>query len=114
MFQGKLMSTVVASLVAGFFFVIAPTCASAAEPFVVQFRLNTWKTMHFDESSKAAAHLATLHRLGCEAKAERHEGHTDIVYRCPHWRRLAVKTDAGAHQWENWLRACGFETVHMH
>ncbi len=88
--------------------------AFAAESYVVQYRLVEWKTAHFEEAAKADAHLVTLKNLGCEAQAGDHGGHIDVRYRCPAWRSLAVQTDAGAHRWEKWLRACGFETAHQH
>ncbi len=88
--------------------------AWAAGPYLVEYRLTQWKTVHFDDPGQAEEHLATLKKLGCDAHASAHGGHIDVRYRCPAWRSLAVETDAGAHRWERWLRACGFETAHQH
>ena len=107
-------TALVTAIAAAMIFGASAAPASAADQYIVQYRLTGWKTMHFEETSKAETHFATLKSLGCEAKAGEHGGHIDVTYRCPQWRSLAVKTDAGAHNWEKWLKACGFETAHEH
>ncbi len=110
MLKSVLIAAVAFTMVSGF----SPDRASAEEQYVVEYRLTKWKTLHFDETKKAETHLATVKKLGCEVKAGDHGGHIDVSYRCPEWRSLAVETDAGAHKWEKWLRASGFETTHQH
>jgi hypothetical protein len=114
MFQRMSKSLFAAAMALGVFSGMISQSATAAEPYVVQFRLPKWKTMHFGETAKAETHLATVKKLGCEVKAGDHGGHIDVSYRCPEWRSLAVQTDDGAHKWEKWLRASGFETTHEH
>ncbi|MEZ6092135.1 MAG: hypothetical protein R3C05_29850 [Pirellulaceae bacterium] len=86
--------------------------ASAAE--FVAFCLPEWKEMHFDDAGKAQQHLAAVQKLGCEARIDNHDGHTDVVYRSPKWKSLEVADDKLAHQWEGWLKGAGFETLHGH
>ena len=88
--------------------------ASAQQGFVVEYRLPSWKTLHFEDGAKANLHYKTVKDLGCEAKQEAHGGHIDVSYRCANWRRITLPSDASAHNWENWLRASGFETKHEH
>jgi hypothetical protein len=89
------------------------TGAAQASEFVA-YRLSNWKQMHYDDPGKAAQHLAVVKKLGCEARQERHGGHTDVVYRSPKWQALEVANDELAHQWEAWLKGAGFETLHGH
>jgi hypothetical protein len=110
----RMAKSVLAVAMAWALFSALPDRALAADQYVVQFRLSKWKTMHFDETPKAEAQLATLKKLGCEVKAGEHSGHIDVTYRCPEWKSLTVETDEGAHKWEKWLRTCGFETSHAH
>ena len=86
--------------------------ANAAE--FVAFCLPQWKEMHFDDAGKAQEHMAAVQKLGCEAKMDNHGGHTDVVYRSPQWKSMEVADDKLAHQWENWLKKSGFETLHGH
>lgn len=80
----------------------------------VDYRLMEWQTKHFHDAEKANLHVATLKQLGCEVRQDAHDGHIDIVYRCPAWRRMSVETHAAAHRWEGWLKSAGFETRHEH
>jgi hypothetical protein len=96
-------------------------CAAAAErqvnaqqAYEVEYRLVNWKTLHFHEAGKANLHFKTMKDLGCEAKQHPHNGHIDVTYRCPAWRRITLPTDAEAHNWERWLKSSGFETKHQH
>jgi hypothetical protein len=88
--------------------------AAAADKEVVAYRLVNWKTIEFEDMQKGKLHLATIKKLGCEAKEVPHSGHMDVSYRCPEWREMELKTHDSAHQWENWLKASGFETKHSH
>ena len=45
---------------------------------VVAFRLTKWKEMHFDDARKAEQHFKTVKQLGCEAKMDKHSGHTGV------------------------------------
>ena len=80
----------------------------------IAYRLSKTKEMHFDNGRKAAQHLAAVRKLGCKARMDSHGGHTDVIYRSPRWQVLEVDNDKLAHQWENWLKKAGFETVHGH
>mgnify|MGYP007059433200 CR=1 FL=1 len=86
----------------------------AAEQEAVDYRLTQWKTRHFHDAKKAELHLTTLKRLGCEVKQDAHNGHIDVKYRCPNWRRMLLKTHSAAHRWEKWLTSAGFEAKHSH
>jgi len=91
--------------------------ASAEEPKAessIAYRLPDGKTMHFDDPQKAAAHLQAVQKLGCEVAQAEHTGHGDVSYRCVKWTALTVADDKLAHQWEAWLQAAGFETLHGH
>jgi hypothetical protein len=94
--------------------VVGPKAVTAAEKFLVDYRVTKWKTTHFDDAKTAGLHHTTVTKLGCQAKKESHSGHYDVSYVCPQWRRIALKTHNEAHQWEKWLRASGFETKHTH
>lgn len=85
--------------------------AIAANDVIFNFRLTKPKSAHFDDANTAQSHFETLHRLGCEVKQNIHEGHSDVSYYAPTWRRLSFKTDGEAHQWAHWLTENGFETV---
>lgn len=84
------------------------------EEATIAYRLPENKTMHFDELQKASEHLEAVKKLGCEVAPAGHDGHNDVTYRCPKWKSLTVATDELAHQWEGWLEAAGFETLHGH
>lgn len=88
--------------------------ALAADEFVVEYRTTAWRTAHFDDAKSAGAHQSTVSKLGCEVKTGAHQGHFDVSYLCPQWRRLVVKKHDEAHQWEKWLKTNGFETRHNH
>ena len=86
--------------------------AEAAES--IAYRLSETKEMHFDDARKAEQHLAAVKKLGCEAKIDSHGGHTDVIYRSTRWQSMEFATDELAHQWEDWLKKAGFETLHGH
>lgn len=91
----------------------AQTPAPAAES-TIAFRLTEAKTVHFDDAQKLSAHLEQIQKLGCEVTQGEHAGHNDVTYRCPKWTALTVANDGLAHQWEDWLKGAGFETLHGH
>lgn len=88
--------------------------AAAADNETVEYRLTKWKSAHFNSEKDAQKVADTLKQLGCEVKKEAHNGHTDVVYRCPSWRVHKAKSHDEAHQWEDWFKNYGFETRHTH
>jgi hypothetical protein len=86
----------------------------AASNQEVSYRLTNWKAAHFNSEKDANKVLQTLKQLGCEARQEAHNGHTDVIYRCPSWRVHKAKSHDEAHQWEHWFKTYGFETKHEH
>lgn len=80
----------------------------------VEFRLMTWKSLHFDQASQAKEYFQTFKSIGCECKQESHGDHIDVAFRCPKWRSLSLKSHAEAHKWEAFLKKAGFETAHKH
>lgn len=93
---------------------VAQSPAHKQRDLVLAHRLVEWETKHLQNSVKAAQHAEALQKLGAEVKVDRHEGHADVRYRSPQWAALRVNTDELAHQWEDWLKAAGFETLHGH
>lgn len=93
---------------------ILTSSVMAQESFVVAYRLGDWKTMEYDDVKVAQQHLQAVKNLGCEARAEDHAGHVDVTYRLRQWKPLKLSSDKLVHQWEGWLKASGFETVHGH
>ena len=93
----------------------APTTAQSATPakkLTLAFRLEDWYAKHFPTAQAAAEHVKVLKQLGCEVKTVQHNGHTDVQARTTLWKALALDTDDQVHQWQNWLRAAGFDTLH--
>ncbi len=80
----------------------------------ITYRLSKTKEMHFEDGRKAEQHLAAVKKLGCEARLDSHGGHTDVLYRSAKWQVMEVANDKLAHQWEDWMKKAGFETVHGH
>lgn len=91
-----------------------PAGKEGKQTFVIAHRLDKWRTEHFDDQAKAQKHADTLKKLGAEVRTDQHDGHIDVAYRLRGWRPLRVESDAIAHQWEDWLRTSGFETLHGH
>lgn len=114
MFTRKVKVSALATLATVLSCVGATRVAVAANPFIVDYRLPAWKTAHFDDVKGADAHFAAVTKLGCQTKKGSHDGHYDVSYTCPQWRRIALESHDDAHQWENWLKAKGFETKHAH
>ena len=80
----------------------------------VLYRLETWKAKHIHGADKAETIAKTLTKLGCEVQRNDHDGHYDVKYRCPKWKKLSLKTHEEAHKWESWLKEYGFQTQHHH
>lgn len=87
---------------------------SAGQIEKVDYRLATWKSLHFKDASQAASYVKTFKSIGVEHKQESHGAHIDVKFRCPKWRTLKLKTHKEAHQWEDFLKKVGFETKHDH
>jgi hypothetical protein len=88
--------------------------AQGPEGVSVAYRLRGGTTLHFTDAAKAREHLAAVRQLGCEARAENHDGHVDVTYRLVEWRHIAAASHPLAHGWEAWLKRAGFETLHGH
>ena len=87
--------------------------ACAAEKAIVQYRLTTQKTSHLHDEQTARSYDRSLKGLGCESTLGGHGGHFDLTYRCPKWRQAEFESHDAAYQWQNWLKALGFETAHQ-
>ncbi|WP_436715371.1 hypothetical protein U8335_22965 [Roseiconus lacunae] len=85
---------------------------AAAE--VVHYQCKEWKAKHIHDTKKIETIAATLKKLGCEVKQEKHNGHVDLKYRCPKERSLPVKSHDEAVKWEKWLKEFGFKAYHTH
>ncbi|MCA9051205.1 MAG: hypothetical protein KDA89_20855 [Planctomycetaceae bacterium] len=88
--------------------------AQAAEQITVAYRAGASVTQHFDDQVKASRHAEAVRKLGCEVSVTEHSGHTDVSYRSTPWRSLSFSGEQLAHQWEDWLKRAGFETLHAH
>lgn len=80
----------------------------------VAYRLANWKTVHAEEQTRNAETVALLKGLGCEVKADQHDGHSDVTFRCPQWMHLELASHEAAQGWEGWLKQNGFEVRHSH
>ena len=80
----------------------------------VKYHLPEWKTLHFNQATAATAHLEMFKMLGCEVKTAKHNGHTDVQFRCPAWQIIGVPNHAEAHAWMGVLKRFGFATLHEH
>lgn len=87
---------------------------TVGNPPSVAYRLKETKTIHFDDARKAKLHLGAVKKLGCEAKMDDHGGHMDVMYRVTSWKALTLADEKTAHQWEDWMKKSGFETLHAH
>ena len=87
---------------------------AAGNPPSVAYRLLETKTIHFEDAQKAQLHLDSVKKLGCEAKMDDHGDHQDVMYRLKSWKALTLADEKTAHQWEDWMKKSGFETLHAH
>jgi len=102
------------SLPALMFLLVPITSADAADTEVIEYRLTQQRTVHVDSAQIAAQYHDSLQKLGCESRIDEHDGHIDLIYRCPEWRDVAFDSHASAHKWETWLKSLGFEVKHSH
>ena len=87
---------------------------AVGNPPSVAYRLLETKTIHFEDAQKAQLHLDSVKKLGCEAKMDDHGDHQDVMYRLKSWKALTLADEKTAHQWEDWMKKSGFETLHAH
>ena len=111
---GKKLAALGVAFAAMAFLNNASAIAQTPQKEVVEYRLAKWKTIHFDDAKAAKVHYDAVKKLGCEAKQADHDGHIDVTYRCPEWKKMSLKTHSDAHKWEDWLKKSGFETKHVH
>ena len=112
--QTQISRMALTGLLALFSVAFATQSARAESKELVDYRLTEWKTKHFHDAEKADSIATSLKKLGCEVKQDSHDGHIDLSYRCPLWRRLTLGSHDEAHRWEKWLKDSGFETRHKH
>ena len=106
-----MIAAIVASAIA-----LGSSTSFANEPGqeTLAFRLTDWKASHFNSPQEAQRHLDTLKQIGCEVATEQHAGHIDVRARTGTWKSITLSSCALCDQWENWLKAAGFETLHGH
>lgn len=80
----------------------------------VAFRMRDWQSKHIHDADVAKKHADTLKQLGCEVKTGNHGNHMDVTCRTVYWKSLALDNHDQAHQWVDWLKQSGFETIHGH
>lgn len=80
----------------------------------IAYLLPQWKSMHFEDATKAKQHAETVTKIGCEVKQDSHAGHIDVTYRCVEWKSMKVATHALAEQWTGWLKGSGFDVSQGH
>ena len=81
---------------------------------VLSYSLPEWKTEHAQDQKGADELVAILKGLGCEVRADQHDGHGDVVFRCPRPMHLELASHKAASGWEDWLKKTGFRTQHDH
>lgn len=84
----------------------------ANQQSTIAYRLAKAKTMHFEDQATADKHFQVVQKLGCVVSQDAHGGHIDVRYSCPDWKSLTVESHSLAHQWQEWLKKSGFETLH--
>lgn len=93
--------------------IIAASSAQAEDKLLsIAFRLANWKSLHFDNPVEAQKQVQTLKQLGCEVQTEQHAGHFDVRFRASKWTKLTVDNPKLIDDWEKWLKATGFKTLH--
>lgn len=102
------------ALFAGLCSVLMPSSIMAAEEevFVFAYRAPEPKTTEFEDPKKAAAFEKALAKLGCESKAESHDGHIDVTFQQPRWTLVTLQSEELVHKWQDWLNVAGCETLH--
>ena len=102
------------ALFAGLCSVLMPSSIMAAEEevFVFAYRAPEPKTKEFEDPNKAAAFEKALKKLGCESKAESHDGHIDVTFQQPRWTLVTLQSEELVHKWQDWLNDAGCETLH--
>ncbi|MEL6894578.1 MAG: hypothetical protein AAFP90_00550 [Planctomycetota bacterium] len=80
----------------------------------VDYQLSTWKKKHLHDAKKAEVIIKTMKALKIEVKTAQHNGHIDLSYRCPKWKKMNLKTHEEAQKWMKWFKDYGFEAKHEH
>ncbi|MCP4477276.1 MAG: hypothetical protein GY818_04205 [Planctomycetaceae bacterium] len=75
------------------------------------YRVEAWKTLHSSTAEEAEQSIATLEKIGCEVKSQKHGSHIDVLYRCVDWRSMKLSSSQLVDQWSRWCRDRGMETV---
>ena len=86
--------------------------ATNKNKLILAFQMLEWQTKHFDDPQQAAEHVKVLKQIQCQVKTGQHNGHTDVSCRTQVWKSLALDADDQVRQWQAWLLAAGFETLH--
>lgn len=107
----KLIGSGMGLMAAALFVALATDSCVASDSFVVNYRLPSQKTAHFDDAETAQTLAATVKKLGGLAEQGSHGGHYDVSYVCPTWKAISLKSHDEAHQWAHWLKGNAFETV---
>lgn len=85
-----------------------------SKKLVLAFQLKDWHTKHFKDANLAAEHAQVLKQLECEVDTKAHDGHTDVACRTVVWKSVEFDSQEQLHQWQDWMLAAGFETLHGH
>lgn len=83
-------------------------------PEVINLRLADWKRLHDENLPPGQVQQIRLRlvAVGCEVQEDKHDGHADVLYRCPVWSEIHLPNHEAAEQWLAFLKAQGFETRH--
>ncbi|MEQ9411781.1 MAG: hypothetical protein RIK87_28960 [Fuerstiella sp.] len=81
---------------------------------ILTYLLPDWTTTHSRNQREADELRAILKGLGCDVRSEPHDGHEDIVFRCPRPMHLELPSHQVASNWEDWMKRTGFRTQHSH
>lgn len=95
-------------------FVVLDNTPAKTHKETVKYQVKDWRTMHFNDSTVAKAHVEMFKMLGCEVTTAQHNGHEDVKFRCTTWQEIGVPSHAIAHAWMGELKKLGFATLHEH
>lgn len=95
-------------------FVVIDNTPAKTHKETVKYQVKDWRTLHFNDSTVAKAHVEMFKMLGCEVKADKHNGHEDVQFRCTSWQEIGVPNHPIAHAWMGELKKLGFATMHEH
>lgn len=78
----------------------------------VAYRIPGWVVLHPQKEDEAQELVAIVKGLGCEVREARHEGHSDVSFRCVEWKHIDLPSHEAAEAWQKWMTTTGFETRH--